>query len=305
MTDYYHLGIAWDWEFDRDFVLMLENQIQSHRMLSYSISHHNVNETIRKIQKGDLRFGAFLDRAGDGDEKFLPLARAVKKTPATFLNHPDLVLHAVDKATMHLEFIQKGIEVPFSIIISPYTKKKEVELRLSDIAKLKWPFIIKPANTTGGGIGVVLNAASLKDVIETRQHHKNDKYLLQEKIVPMPMNGKKSWFRIFSVFGDVIPCWWDDETHIYSLVTKKDVTTFHLRPLVTITKRIYEVCSLDFFSTEIAVTPEQKFITVDYVNDICDMRLQSTHIDGVPDIAAIEICRKIAKHLKNTLRAPP
>ena len=155
MSDYYHLGIAWDWEFDRDFILMLESQIQSHRMFSYSISHHNVNETIRKLQKGDLRFGAFLDRAGDSDEKFIPLARAVRKTSAYFMNHPDLVLHAIDKATMHLEFIEKGIEVPFSVIITPYVRKKEVELRLSDIAKLQWPFIIKPANTTGGGIGVV------------------------------------------------------------------------------------------------------------------------------------------------------
>jgi glutathione synthase/RimK-type ligase-like ATP-grasp enzyme len=302
MSEYYHLGIAWDWELDSDFILMLESQIQSHRLFSYSISHHNVNETIRKLQKGELRFGAFLDRAGEGDEKFIPLARLVRKTPAYFINHPDLVLHAIDKATMHLEFIEKGIDVPFSVIISPYTKKKEVELRLSDIAKLQWPFIIKPANTTGGGIGVVLNAASLKDVIETRQHHKNDKYLLQEKIIPAPLNGKKGWFRIFSVFGNVIPCWWDDETHIYSVITKNDMTAFHLRPLITITKKIHEVCKLDFFSTEIAVTVEGKFVTVDYVNDICDMRLQSEHIDGVPDLAAMEICRKIAKHLKSTLR---
>lgn len=302
MPDYYHLAIAWDWEFDTDFVAMLESEVQRLKLKSYSITHHNVQETLRKLQKGELKFGAFLDRAGEGDEKFPPLARFMKKSGALFINHPDDVHHAIDKATMHLEFITKGIEVPFSVIISPHNKKKEIELRLSDIANLKWPFIIKPANTTGGGIGVVLNAASLKDIIETRQHHKNDKYLLQEKIVPVRMENRKAWFRVFFVFGSVIPCWWDDETHIYHLISRQEMTAHRLRPLISITKKIHAVCKLEFFSTEIAVADDGRFVAVDYVNEICDMRLQSKHSDGVPDVVVLEICRKIAKHLKAALR---
>ncbi len=73
-----------------------------------------------------------------------------------------------------------GIETLYTIIISPYNHKREVELSLSELAQLGRPFIIKPANTTGGGIGVVTGAETLKDVLEARQHHKNDKYLLQE-----------------------------------------------------------------------------------------------------------------------------
>jgi hypothetical protein len=46
----------------------------------------------------------------------------------------------------------------------------------------------------------------------------------------------------------------------------------------------------------------ERCVVVDYVNDICDMRLQSAYIDGVPDLIVTEICRKIAKHLKITLR---
>ena len=302
LLEYYHLAIAWDWELDREFVAILERHVQAHRMHSYSITHHNVTETLHKIQKGELQFGAFLDRAGDGDEKFPPLALQMRRTSAVLINHPDNVHHAIDKAIMHLEFIQKGIEVPFSIIISPYTKKKEIELRLSDIAKLKWPFIIKPANTTGGGIGVVLNAASLQDIIKSRQHHRNDKYLLQEKINPSWLDGKKGWFRVFCVFGDVIPCWWDDETHVYSILRNHEMTKHRLRPLVLVTRKIHEICKLDFFSTEIAVTDGRKFVVVDYVNDICDMLLQSSHIDGVPDSVVQEVGRKIARRLKIQLK---
>jgi hypothetical protein len=298
MAKQYHLAIAWDWDFDRDFVAMLEERVQALHLLSYSITHHNVDETIRKLQKGELRFSAFLDRASDGDDKFPPLAKLISKGSTLFLNHPDRILHAIDKATMHLEFVAKGIDVPYSVIISPYNKKREIEMRLSDIARLGWPFIIKPANTTGGGIGVVLNAASLKDVIDTRQHHKNDKYLLQETVVPTMLGHDKGWFRVFYVCDTIIPCWWNDSTHIYRTIKKEEMIKHHLRPLLLITKKIAEVCKLDFFSTEIAVTQSRRFVTVDYVNDICDMRLQSLHKDGVPDIVVKEICHRIARYLK-------
>ena len=60
-------------------------------------------------------------------------------------------------------------------------------------------------------------------MIESRQHHKNDKYLLQEKIVPVRFGSRKAWFRVFYVCGTIIPCWWDDETHIYETITKAEV----------------------------------------------------------------------------------
>ena len=302
MTQHVDLAVAWDWEFDREFIGILESQLHAHRLLFYSVSHHNVHETLKRLQKGELHFGAFLDRASDSDEKFAPLSKLLHKTSTLFFNPPEAIHHAQDKATMHLEFLTKGIDVPFTIIISPYSKKKETGLSLSDLARLGRPFIIKPANTTGGGIGVILGAETLKDVIETRQHHKNDKYLLQENITPVILEGQKAWYRIFCILGRPLPCWWDDRTHIYTMMTKGDVMTHGLRPLISMTKKIYEVCGLDFFSTEIAATAERKFIAVDYVNEICDMRLQSLHTDGVPDGIVHEICRRIARHVKSHMK---
>lgn len=305
MPDIYHLAVAWDWEYDRDFVAMLEAAAHRLGLSSYSITHHNVAETLDRLTRGELVFGAFLDRAGEGDEKFPPLARFIAGSSVYFINHPDNVRRAADKATMHLEFLTAGLEVPYTVIISPYNRKKEVEIRLSDLARLGWPFIIKPANTTGGGIGVVMNAASLKDVIEARKHHKNDKYLLQERIIPTRLNGRKAWFRVFYVFGKVLPCWWDDETHIYGILGTLEAEQHGLEPLMSIPHRIYEVCKLEFFSTEIALTEDRRFVVVDYVNEICDMRLQSRHTDGVPDAIVADICTTIAQHVRERLNDPP
>ncbi len=302
MAEFFHLAVAWDWIFDRDFIQLLEDQLHARHLLFYSVSHHNTHETIRRIQRGELIFGAFLDRAVDSDEHFQSVARTMRKTSTYFINPPEAIVHAIDKATMHLEFMTKGLNVPFSIIITPFNKRREVELTLSDLARLGRPFIIKPANTTGGGIGVITGAESLKDVIESRQHHKNDKYLLQEKIRPILMDVHKAWFRVFYIFGLIVPCWWDDETHRYALISPTEREAFGLDPLSSITRRIHDVCGLDFFSTEIAITNEKKFVVVDYVNDVCDMRLQSKHYDGVPDSVVVEICIRIARRLRNMVR---
>jgi hypothetical protein len=298
MSDHFDLAVSWDWEYDTEFIRILEQHTHAEGLRFYSVSHHNASETAQRIQRNELSFGSFLDRAPETNDHFSALIRALRKTPTFFINPPDALIHANDKATMHLEFITAGINVPFTIIISPYNKKKELGLSLTDLAQLGRPFIIKPANTTGGGIGVVLGAESLKDIIESRQHHKNDKYLLQEKIVPLSLDGRKAWFRVFRVYDHTLPCWWDDETHVYAPVTREEIDHHELGPLATITETIARVCKLDFFSSEIAITAEKKFVVVDYVNDICDMRLQSKHHDGVPDTVVGLICLHIAKHLK-------
>jgi len=302
MADFFQLAVAWDWEYDGDFIQILEREIHAHGFRFYSISHHNTQETARRIHRGDLRFGAFLDRAAGSGNHFAAVSRVVQKSSAYFINTPEALFHATDKATMHLEFLTEGLNVPFSIIISPYHKRREIELTLSDLARLGRPFIIKPANTTGGGIGVITGAESLKDVIESRQHHKNDKYLLQEKILPIPMNSHKAWFRVFFVFGLVIPCWWDDDTHRYEVIAPEERERFGLQSLATLARKIQKICKLDFFSSEIAITKEKKLVVVDYVNDVCDMRLQSKCYDGVPDSVVLQICRRVARSLGSMQR---
>lgn len=290
-TQDYDLAVAWNWEYDSEFLHLTVSAAHTRGLTTYLIDHQNVDKTVERLQKDSLLFHVVLDRASDEDERFLSLSHLLARRHSTskqarslrIVNPYDLLRRASDKATMHLEFLSHGVHVPFTIIISPYNQKREVELSLSELAQLGRPFIIKPANTTGGGLGVVLGAESLKDIIETRQHHKNDKYLLQEKVVPVHLAERRAWFRVFYAFGRITPCWWDDQTHLYEEVTPEDEEGFGLQPLRAIATTIQEICGLDFFSTEVAFTQAQQFIVVDYVNEMCDMRLKSRHRDGVPD----------------------
>ena len=297
------LGVAWNWEFDKDFVDGIESECTRRRLSFYRVEPHNVSETLHLLRTGKISFTTFFDRASDAGEEFEPLARFIAKSESHVINSYDHVHHAADKATMHLEFITAGLQVPYTTIISPYNKKHEMELTLSELSRLGRPFIIKPANTTGGGTGVVTGAESLKDIIETRQHHKNDKYLLQEKIIPVVMEGSIGWFRPLYAFGRIFPCWWNHESHVYKELSEDEEKHFGLSPLRNVMNKIKDICKLDFFSSEIALTDVGKFVVVDYVNEICDMRLQSKHPDGVPNPVVHEIQRQVVLRAEANLAA--
>jgi hypothetical protein len=301
----YDLALAWNWEYDHGFIDHVHEVACRNDIKVLEIRNENVEEIFYLLKKEKIHFRYFLDRASDEDEMFQPLAWYVLKqfrSNEKYAPHPinpyDLRIIAADKATMHLEFLTHNIEVPYTIIISPYNHKNEVELSLSELAKLSRPFIIKPANTTGGGIGVVIGAETLKEVIDARQSHKNDKYLLQETITPTILVEHRAWFRVFYAFGDIIPSWWNDITHIYSPMPEDEERRLGLGQLRTITERIHTLCQLEFFSTELAFTTDGRCVAVDYVNEMCDMRLQSQFSDGVPDIIVQRIVARMMECVK-------
>jgi hypothetical protein len=303
----YSLAVAWNWEFDQEFVAGIEHECQKMGLSTYRIDPHNLGDTLEKLAAGKVAFQTFYDRASDADPLFLPLVQAMQES-ALFLINPRLkVLHAIDKATMHLEFITHGLHVPHTIILPPYHEQRALSLTMPELQRLGIPFVIKPANTTGGGTGVVLNAATVGDVMEARQLHKNDKYLLQEFIVPRNFDGKRGWFRVYRAFEEIIPCWWDDQTHRYTGLTPQEERQFNLGELRRVMETISGVCGLDFFSSEIAVTETSKCVVVDYVNEVCDMRLQSKYDNGAPDaiVHRIEglIASEVASRVKQFVHA--
>ena len=306
-TQVFDLAIAWTWKYDLEFVQLLEKAALDASLRVLLIDPTSVATVFEGVRSRSIYFRFFLDRASDENESFLPLARLLQKrfresdqsSPIRPINPLDLVARASDKATMHLELHSHGINVPYTIIISPYNHKREIEFTISELARLGRPFIIKPANTTGGGIGVVTGAETLKDVIEARQHHRNDKYLLQETIKPTLLGVHRAWFRVFYAFGGILPCWWDDQTHMYKSVQAHEEDLFALHDLRRLTASIYDVCKLDFFSTELVLTSEQKIVAVDYVNEICDLRLQSSHVDGVPNDIILQIIHLLIHFIKS------
>jgi glutathione synthase/RimK-type ligase-like ATP-grasp enzyme len=283
--------LAWNWEYDADFVAILRGAFKESGLTVLEVVPDNLSRMLESLKKEEITLGSFLDRASESDPDFLPLVRWAEEQSVYFINSHDRSLHAMNKASMHLEFITAGIHTPYTIILPPFHSEPHLAPFL-DLSPLGERFTIKPAHG-GGGEGVVSEATSLDQVRTARQEYPHDYYLLQAHIVPARLSGRSAWFRVLYCGERIYPCWWDMQTHVYTPVTAAEEQAFELTPLRQTTRKIAEVCGLNMFSTEIAQTGASLFVAVDYVNDQIDLRLKSNTYDGVPD----EIVRDIAERL--------
>ena len=83
-------------------------------------------------------------------------------------------------------------------------------------------------------------------------------------------------------------------------MTAEERADNRLASLSAITSSIQNICKLDFFSTELVLTPDEKIVAVDYVNEMCDMRFQSRHEDGVPDSLVKTIVQRLFTFIENS-----
>jgi hypothetical protein len=293
--------LAADWEHDRDFLSLLDGSLRWRNLSTYIVWPHNLENVLQALRSGSMAFRFVLDRASATSPEFLELYRILSRTGAHFLDDPNTVLWASDKATMHLEFISGGIRVPYTLIVAPFNVAEEIPLSGEELSRLGSPFFIKPANTTGGGIGVFEHGTCLADILAVRQQHKGDKYLVQERIHPLEKDGRRFWFRAFHVCGSPFATWWHNTSHIYEPLLPEQVERYALQPLFRMIQDIARICRLNFFSTEIVLDRAGQWVAVDYVNDTCDLRLKSRHADGVPD----EVVRQIAERIADFVRAHP
>ncbi len=297
----YGLAIAWNWEYDADFVAGIERACAVRGVTTFRVDPGNLHDVLHDLRAGRLAFELFFDRASDADPAFLPLAEACRASCRRVFNPHDRVARAVDKSVMHLVLQEHGLTVPRSLILPPYAQRELPGCTESDLLSLGVPFVIKPANTTGGGTGVVLGAGTLDEVRRARTEHPHDSYLVQETVHPAMLAHRRAWFRAYAVFGETILCWWDDQTHLYEELQPEEEERYDLGPLRAIVTAVQNASGLDFFSSEVARTADGRFVVVDYVNEVCDMRLQSRHGNGAPDAVVHRVEELLAAEAASVL----
>jgi len=285
---HYDLCLPWYWEYDIDFVHMVEQACNEQGISLWQITPDSLLESITALYQGEKIFRTILDRS-QYDPRFEPIHRWSREHHARRINPAEVSAWSEDKATMHLELISAGIHTPYTILLSSFIEQPVISP--IDLTPLGNQFVIKPS-IGGGGEGVILGASSLDQILRARMEFPQQKYLVQATVLPRTIQGRPAWFRVFYAVGKTYPCWWHPFTHVYSTITQQDESKYELSPLHDITQRIASICKLDWFTTEIALTLEE-FVVVDYVNDSIDTRVQSKAVDGAPD----EIIQNIAHQL--------
>lgn len=259
------------------------------RKLSFLwISKDNARSVARDLDQRKLTIKVLLDTEATYNKKgdiYTRICYNVKDSGGVVINDPDRAQAAIDKSTTHYELINAGIMAPYTFVVRNW---EPATFRLPDEEKKKLgiPFVIKPA-LGYGQLGVIRDArGTIREIAQARSFDRGDNFLLQEKIMPIGLEGKRAWFRGFNVFDTIIPCWWDDQANRYEHVGYEEFNKHSLFPLAKIVSKIAAITRMAWFSSEIAIDQKQekkRFLVIDYVNDQCDMTSQSETPSGVPD----------------------
>jgi hypothetical protein len=221
------------------------------------------------------------------EDIFLKICYAVKDSGGRVVDDPDRARSYADKSVSHFDLVAANLPVPYTVVVRNW-QPDDFVLTREQLRKLGKPFIIKPA-TGFGQKGVVRNASGdIKEIAQARHFNRGDNFLLQEKIIPRMLGSRMGWFRVYYLFGEIIPCFWNTDNGEYRHVSLYDMHRFRLFQLVRIVSEIARIVRMEFFSSEIAVTgrgKERKFVIIDYVNDQCELCVRPLKMPGpVPEV---------------------
>ena len=284
----YDFALNWNSVKEDVFVRLSRERCEKRKMKFLWINDDNIKQVILDLNQRKTKIRVLLDTDATFNKKDDLYARVcymVKDLGGVVINDPDRSKNAIDKSIMHFELMNSNITTPYTIVVRNWEPKK---FRLSNEEKrrLGTPFIIKPAQGYGQ-LGVVREAkGSIKEIAKARKYDRGDNFLLQEKISPISLGGRRAWFRVINVFETIIPCWWDDQEQDYEHVTMEEFNRYRLYPLARISSKISAISRVVWFSSEIAIdrkNGKNRFVVIDYVNDQCDMTTKSEWPKGVPD----------------------
>lgn len=279
-----------EWPWDQTFVTHVLDAAREAGVRVVAAGPAEVAAELANVRAGVLP-AMLLDRASDVLPEAAELADRVKAAGGRVSNDPDRARAAIDKARMHLALMSTGVHVPYTVVL-PHDEPEPAAL--TDLALLGTPFVLKPAHGCGGE-GVVLDATDRGAIDRARAERPDDAILAQERVAWTTIDGEPAYFRVLWCLGDVHACFWNPETRRYREVRPEHRATAWYAELAVIARAIAEVAHMDLFSTEVALTADGRLISVDYVNDMCDLRLASEHPDGVPDPVVDAIARRLVQ----------
>lgn len=272
---------------EEDLFLKVLKQESKLKGIGFSIIYEKDLERLHYlVKRNKLKIKFFLDMASDSfnfNDSFTKFVYALKDSDTKVVADPDSVKFSADKSITHFNLLKAKIPVPYTIVIRHWESMRQFSEEERE--KLGFPFVVKPALGYGQkGVAIINQKFSLKEIAKAREFNLGDNFLLQEFVEPVIFEGRPAWFRVFYIFGEIFPCWWNPQTNEYKQVSLKDFSKYRLSILAQIISEIGRITRVEFFSSEIALNKKDKrFVVVDYMNDQCALYPKSQHADGVPD----------------------
>jgi hypothetical protein len=294
-------------------------QAAAARGLSCALIHDAIiHETIRRLATGQMTIGFHLDYFAlwhVAHDPYAQLAQAVIDAGGRSINPPARSRLFTDKAAAHAELQQAGFGVPETVLLRPWspdrslTAEEWLRLRLDEPGASLY---VKPANGFGGN-GVTRASITTPDALAVtlaaaRDHDRRESYLVQREVRCLQLRcddgiDRPAYWRVVHCLGDFMAFWWDREapSHgqpAYHEVAPAEVWRHNLQPLYDAAEALADLCGMEWFSTEICLSAgnehsrfrlhcadgyDRPLVVIDYVNDQCDVDVQSRWLGAPPD----------------------
>ncbi len=283
------------------------------RGLTCEVLHEGVvKDAWSAVRAGEVRIGTLLDLTAlwwHDEDPYVQLCYAVKDAGGRVIDDPDAAMMADHKAVSHHRLERAGIPVPPTVVLRRWEPDRE--LTAAERSVVGERVVIKPARGWGWK-GVVLGSrGDLASVARARDFDRTDDFLVQRQVAWATLHGddgapRPGWWRVYYVFGEVIPCWWHPENGEYRQVSLRELWMHDLLPLARLATEIARLTHMDFFSTEICMADERAgnetpyqargrpFYVIDYVNDQCDLRCRSECDAAPPDAVVWHLAERFA-----------
>jgi hypothetical protein len=297
--DVYDFGIGWiDEESDVFFIDALRRECTARGLRFLKINGLSIDQVVEDIRASRLKIHFYLDFASETenlDHPFTKLAYLLKDFGTRVVADPDQVRFSADKAITHFNLVQAALPVPYTVVIRNWDPSRR--LTIEEKENLGIPAVIKPAMGYGQrGVKIIEEKLTLREIAEARRFNPGDHFLLQKFVTPQTLDGTPAWFRVFYLFGELFPCWWNPKTGEYRQVTLRECERHRLFPMTRIASDIADIVRVEWFSCEIVLdSGAKRFVIVDYMNDQCDVSSQSFRPAGLPDDMVILMARRIAE----------
>lgn len=293
----YDLAVFWEWDYDKTFVTLLQKYISSNGLRTLLIEPGHLPAIEKSLLSQEITFNWYLDRASESDNRFLNVVHICENMGIQGINPAESVTKALSKAYMHRLLLNRQIPLPETLILPSFISKPE--LPFFTFANIGIPFVLKPANG-GGGEGVHLGLTELSQVSEYRKEFPESEYLIQQTVIPKMVGKDPVWLRVFYVCEEIFFTFWNPETKLFYHAHPVELEPSLIKVFSFIMQEIAKTSKLRFFSTEIAVKPDNSPVVIDYVNDPVDLRPKSSHKDGIPDDIMEKISMSVLKFLVTT-----
>jgi glutathione synthase/RimK-type ligase-like ATP-grasp enzyme len=286
----YDLGFVFVGDKKESLIKWLRQESSFRKIKFLWINENNAPRVLDEIEKHRLKINFLVDNESNyynPDDIYMKICYAVKDGGGMVVDDPDNARASADKSVTHFDFVEGGLPVPYTVVVRNW-QPDDFSLTRDQFKKLGTPFIIKPARGFGQH-GVVKDASGdITQIAEARHFSRGDNFLLQEKIAPLMLGDMPGWFRVYYLFGEIIPCFWHPESGQYRHVTLREMSKYRLLFLARYVSEIARIVNMRFFSTEIALTgqgKERRFVIIDYVNDQVELCVRPTKMGGpVPEV---------------------